>query len=432
MEEEKFDVIVVGAGPSGIAAAYALAKAGLQVVVFERGDYPGSKNVMGGVLYRQPTEALIPQFWKEAPLERQVVEQQRWIMTEDSAVIFSYRSQRFAQEPYNAFTVLRAKFDSWLANKATEAGALLITETVVEDVIWQNGKVVGVRTGRAEGDLYADVVVAADGVNSLLAKKAGLHTELSPQQVSLTVKEIIALPKEKIEDRFSLEGDEGATIELYGQATKGMTGNGFIYANKESLSLGVGVMLSDFVKREISPYDLIEEMKSHPLVQRLIAGGEPKEYMAHLIPEGGYKAIPKLYTDGLLVVGDAAQLVNSLFREGSNLAMTSGRLAAEAILRAKERGDFSAQSLSFYQRLLQESFVLKDLKQYESATEFMESNPHFLSLYPQLLNEAAHELTLVDSVPKKQKQKAIIRNVRRHRSLWQLAKDAYNAWRAFA
>lgn len=430
MEEEKFDAIVVGAGPAGTAAAYCLAKAGLETVLIERGSFAGNKNVMGGVLYRHATEQIIPGFWKEAPVERPVAEQRLWMLAKDSAVMMGYKSSAFAQEPYNCFTVLRAKFDRWFAEKAEEAGAYLIPETVVEDLIMRDGRVSGVRTGRDDGDLYADVVVLADGANSLLGKKLGLHPEIPPQHVALAVKEVMTLPKEKIEDRFNLEEGQGATIELIGEATGGMMGTGFIYTNRDTLSVGVGAILSDFVKLHKSPNDLIEAMKRHPVVRPLLQGAETQEYLAHLIPEGGYRAVPKVYGDGFLVVGDAAMLVNSYHREGSNLAMTSGQLAAEAVVRAKERGDFSALSLSSYHQALEQSFVMKDLKKYQNGPKFFETHPHLFTLYPEMAAQAVHEFLSVDGVPKKDKQKAIFKSVRRQRSLFQLAKDAYQTWRA--
>ena len=135
---EKFDVIVVGAGPAGTSCAYNCAKNGLKVLLIERGEYPGSKNVMGGVLYRKQMEDIIPEFWKEAPLERPVVEQRFWMMDKESVVQFGYKGLEWAVEPYNNFTVLRAHFDQWFAQKAVEQGALLINETVVTECIVEN------------------------------------------------------------------------------------------------------------------------------------------------------------------------------------------------------------------------------------------------------------------------------------------------------
>ena len=432
MEDEKFDVVIVGAGPAGLAAAYVLTQAGLQVLVFERGEYPGGKNVMGGILYRQPTEAIFPGFWKEAPLERAIVEQRIMVLTQDSGITMGYKSARLAQEPYNAFSVLRAKFDRWLASKVEEAGAFILPETVVEGVIRENGKGVGVRTGREDGDVRCDVVIAADGVNSLIARDAGLHPEITGHQVALAVKEVIALPREKIEDRFNLEPGQGTAIELVGDATGRMLGTAFIYTNQESLSVGVGAIASEFAATGIKPYELIEALKNHPSIKPLVAGGETKEYMAHLIPEGGFKAIPKLYSDGLLVVGDAAMLVNSLHREGSNLALTSGKLAAQAVLQAKEKGDFSAQSLSVYQKLLEESFVIKDLKKYRNATQYLETHRELFTVYPDMLSDAAYEMICVDSVPKADKQKSVMKLIKSRRSMMRLAKDMFDGWRAIS
>ncbi|MGF7185253.1 electron transfer flavoprotein-quinone oxidoreductase [Desulfitispora alkaliphila] len=428
---EKFDSIVVGAGPAGIAAAYTMAKAGLNVVMIERGDHPGAKNVMGGVLYRQPTEELFPEFWKadDVPLERHLVEQRVWVLDEDSAVTMGYKTQNYGEEPYNNFTVIRGRFDRWLADRAVEAGALLITETVVEEFLYDGDKVIGVRTGRDQGDLHADVVICAEGVNSLLTQKAGLQKHIATDKIAVAVKENIALPKGVIEDRFNIEGDQGATIELVGNNTLGMLGTGFIYTNKDSLSVGVGAILSQVAENGIAPYQLLEHMKKHPMVKPLLQGGEIKEYLAHLIPEGGYDYVPKLYADGLMIVGDAAMLCNGFHREGSNLAMTSGRFAAETVIEAKEQEDYSVKVLSKYKKKLEDSFVLKDLKKYRHAGSFFEANPHFFTSYPGLLNYAAKELTTVDSTPKREKQQKIIRKVKKERSLYNISKDLFRAWR---
>jgi len=429
---EKFEVIVVGAGPAGLSAAYLLAGAGVKVVVIERGDFPGSKNVMGGVLYRQPTEEIFPEFWREAPLERHLVEQQAWVLTEEAVFKAAHRHQAFEEEPHNAFTILRARFDKWMAMKVREAGALIVPETVVESAIVEEGRVVGVRTGRPDGDLYAEVVIAADGANSLLAQEAGLRKEVPPNEAALAVKEIIALPQEVIEHRFQVSGTAGVAVELYGDATMGMVGTAFIYTNRESLSVGCGALISELVARQITPNDLIEHLKSHPAVAPLLAGGEVREYLAHLIPEGGLRGMPKLSTHGMLVVGDAAMLVNSMHREGSNLAMCSAKLAVETVLRARERNDFSASSLSHYDRLIRDSHIYKDLYKYRNMGRFFESHPQFFGLYPELLNEAAREMLTVDGMTKRKKQRKIFWGAMRRRAPWKMVRDFYRGWRSIA
>ncbi|EWG11712.1 FAD-dependent oxidoreductase [Cytobacillus firmus] len=427
---EKFDVIVVGAGPAGTSCAYTCAKNGLKVLQIERGEYPGSKNVMGGVLYRKQMEDIIPEFWKEAPLERPVIEQRFWMMDKESAVSFGYKGLEWGKEPYNNFTVLRAPFDQWFAKKGVEQGVLLINETVVLECLTENGKVVGVRTDRPDGEIYADVVVLADGVNSLLAKQLGYHKEFRPDEVALTVMEVINLSKDKINDRFNLEDNQGCTIEIFGDSTKGNLGTAFIYTNKDSVNIGVGTTLSSMIKAKLKPYDLLDYLKTHPMVRPLIEGGESAEYLAHLIPEGGYHSVPKVAGNGVLLAGDAAQLVNAIHREGSNMAMASGTLAAETIIAAKERGDYSETSLNQYREKLYQSFIIKDLEKYKDAAHTFEHYPQYFKEYVPMLNRAANKFFTVDGTPKKDKQKEIMKSFTSERGTIRVLQDMYRAWKA--
>lgn len=425
---EKFDVIVVGAGPAGSSAAYTLAKAGLNVILLERGEYPGSKNVMGGVLYRHQLEEIVPDFLKSAPVERPIVEQRFWMLGEKSGFQMGYKGLEWAED-FNNFTVFRAKFDQWFANKAVEQGALLVTETVVTEAIVEDGRVIGVRTDRPDGDIYADITILADGVNSLVAKKLGFHKELKPSEVALATMQVINLPAEKIEDRFNLESNQGATIEIFGDSTKGMVGTGFIYTNKESISIGVGTLLSGLMKNNTRPHELLETLKQHPMVRKLIQGGEPKEYLAHLIPEGGYHSIPKLVGHGVMVVGDAAQLVNGIHREGSNLAMASGRMAAETAILAKQVNDYSENILDTYRIKLMESFVGQDLKKYKDATHALDKHPQYFNDYLPMVNRAASEFFTVDGVSKWDKQKKILRMVQEEKGTINAVRDVYRLWK---
>src|SRR5437660_8249619 len=172
-DEEKFDAVVVGAGPAGTASAITMAKAGLQVALLERGAKPGSKNVMGGILYNHYLEEIVGEEWKQAPLERPIIEERRWMMTPDAAISFDYKNIRNRTHPHS-YSVLRARFDPWFAEQAEKAGAIVLPETVVDRLIVKNNRVVGVATGRGD-DVYAEVVVVCEGIGlgtGLLEKTA--------------------------------------------------------------------------------------------------------------------------------------------------------------------------------------------------------------------------------------------------------------------
>ncbi|MGZ8270670.1 MAG: FAD-dependent oxidoreductase [Methylophilus sp.] len=428
---EKFDVIVVGAGPSGNAAALRLAEAGLSVLQIERGESPGSKNVQGAILYSDALERLIPDFREDAPLERHIIEQRMWVLDDESFIGTHYRSDAFNKEPYNRYTMIRSQFDKWFSERVQKAGALLICETTVSHLLLDGKRVIGVMTDRQGGEIYADAVILADGVNSLLAKKAGFHPELEPKNVALAVKEIHFMPQEVIEQRFNVKGEEGVVIEMIGKITKGMMGTGFLYTNRESVTVGVGCMLSDFKKQKITPYELLEQMKAHPSIKPMLEGGEMKEYTAHLIPEGGFNAMPDLYGDGWMIVGDAGMFVNAVHREGSNLAMTTGMHAADTLIELRKEGkEFSAANLKRYKTRLDDSFVMKDLKKYKNMPDVFHSNPQFFNDYPELLSEAARTMLTVDGVDKKTKEKQIGKSFRKRRSIFGLVSDTFKFWRA--
>jgi electron transfer flavoprotein-quinone oxidoreductase len=293
---------------------------------------------------------------------------------------------------------------------------------------------VGVRCDRHGGDVYADVVILADGVNSTLARKAGFHGELNPGNVALAVKEILFLPEEVIQQRFNVREEEGVVIELVGTVTEGMVGTGFLYTNKDSLTIGVGCMLGDYKVNPLrtTPYALLEKLKRHPSIAPLIAGGEMKEYAAHLIPEGGFHAVPKVYGDGWMIVGDSGGFVNAAHREGSNLAMTTGRLAAETVIAAKARGaPMSAKTLQAYKARLDDSFVMKDLHKYRNLPKVLHRGRQFFTTYPRLVNRAAQSLFTVDGVDKLTRERQILGTFRAARRWRGLMGDAFKLWRAF-
>jgi len=425
-EGEKFDAIVVGAGPAGSAAAYTMAKAGMEVVILERGDYPGSKNVWGGVLFRDATAEVYPDFWDEAPLERPVIDTRLWMLGQESLVTAGVRSQQWARPPYNAFTAMRAKIDPWFAKKAEDAGAYLIPETQVTECIFDKGKVVGVRTGREEGELFADVVLMAEGINCFAAVKSGFREDYTMENSALAVKEILSLPEQTINDRFNLPSEHGATILCIGEFSRGTMGSGFIYTNKDSLSIGIGAITEQLSAAKLQPNDLLEEMKAHPAVAQLIEGAETKEYAAHLIPEMKFENLPRPFGDGYMLLGDSAGLVNFMFQEGANLAIMSGKFAGEAAIEAKKRGDYSADSLSAYQRMLSSSWVIKDLKGLRKMPGFFRSHRQFFETYPRMVNRMAVEMLTVDGTAKLDKRKSLFQILRSERGFTGMARDAWD------
>ena len=421
-EENKVDVIVVGGGPAGISCAVTIARAGKKVVLIERGKFSGSKNVFGGAIYAQPTREVFPDFEKTAPIERKTVEHKYALLGKDDATVISYKKKH--EDPVS-YSVIRGKFDRWMAEEASKEGVILVEETVVRELIVVDGCVKGVKTELE--DYYCDIVVLADGVNSLLAKQIGLRGDLKPEDVALSVKEVIKLSPEIINERFHVNSDEGCIYEIFGGPMSGMLGLGFMYTNKDSVSIGLGVTLSELIEKSLRPYELLDRMKEHPEIAPLIKDGELIEYSAHLIPEGGFKKVPILFGAGVMVCGDAAMFVNNLHWEGTNLAMISGKLAGETAVIALGKGDFSERALSRYQEELEDSFIMKDLRTYRDLMSGIgERATEFLGYYPEKINSFFEMFTSVDGVPKRQKYLAFIKTFFTERSISELFKDLWS------
>lgn len=425
---EKFEVVVVGAGPAGVSAAITTSKAGMSTLMLERGDFAGAKNMFGGIVFTKPTSEIVPEFWKTAPIERRVIEHQYWLLSQDSHVEIAHRNQKFIKD-FNCFTALRARFDKWFAAQAEASGATLLPRTTVTGVLKNvSGKIEGVSTDR--GDVKADVVIACDGANSLVAKGAGLHEEWKPEDFAIGVKETYSLPKDKIEERFNVRGDEGVAIMIYGGREEEFAG--FMYTNKDTISFGIGAIMSDLAKTKTynMPLKILDWLKSHPSVKPLLEGAALREYTAHLIPEGGYNKIPPLCTGGMMVAGDAAMLVNALNFEGTNFAMISGKYAGQTAVESKRAGgNYSAASLSQYRKHLEDSFVLKDLKKFKDVPRYISDHKYFLTLYPELMNSALYKFFEVDGRPKEDHIKEIKKEIYSKRGRLGLLKDAIGLYR---
>ncbi len=423
---EKFDVIIVGAGLAGLSAGYALAKAGVEVLILERGDYPGAKNVTGGRIYLNPVRQFFPEnFWDKAPLERPVTTEIITMVSENSSTSMRFRAQDFARPPYQSHTIQRSKFDRWFGSQATSAGAMLVNKSRVDELIWDNGHVAGVIAGGEE--LGAKVVLACDGALSLIAEKAGLKPPGQAKDYAVGFKEVIELPEKTIEDRFCLGAGEGAAQLFMGALTKGRFGGGFAYTNKTSLSLGMVVGIRDLMETEpaINAAALLEEFKQQPDVAALIDGGELIEYSAHVLPEAGYNGMSPCFGNGILVAGDAAGLALNmgLLVRGMEFAIGSGFLAAQTVQAALERKDFSANALSDYKKRMEQSFVLQDLKTFQAAPQVLD-NPRLFGYYPALVGSLMQELFAIGNGPKS----SFVRTARNHLGLSDLTGILKDAW----
>jgi len=428
---DEFDVIVVGAGPAGVTAAYQLAQAGLQVLVIERGAQPGSKNVSGGLIYSKIYNEIYPNFWESAPVERAIAGHGIVFLGESGSTAIDFRTQEGLNPPYNAFSVLRARFDPWLAEQAEAAGAMILSGFRVDELLMDGQRVIGVNAG---GDkLLAKVVVIAEGTRSQLLKKAGLREDFEAKVVSLGIKEVIKLPTETITDRFQCVSDEeGMAYTLVGN-TEGIEGGGFLYTNKDTLSLGVVVKISSLYASKRQPHEVLEQFKSHPFISRLIRGGEVVEYSAQTVHRGGFHLIPQLYGDGYVVVGSAARLLlnNVMTMRGMDVAVASASAAAQAIIDAQSQGDFSAATLSGYERHFKETSVYQDMDTFKKTYALLE-NKRLFEVYPDLACSVMEDMFAVRSTPARKLYPSLRENMRGKISWLDLLRDAYQIARGIA
>lgn len=397
MADEKFQVIVIGAGLAGIAAAYRLAEAGKEVMLVDRGEYPGAKNVSGGRIYTYALKKLMPETWQHAPLEREIKREIMMMMTDADSMMID---TTFASPKAQSFSVLRSSFDAWLASQAEEAGAMLIPGTTVDGLLIRDQKVCGIQTGGET--IEADLVIDAEGVNAWVAERAGLRPKVAVNDIAVGVKCVFKLSETSINERFNVSSGEGAAMLCAGDCTQGISGGAFFYTNRESISTGIVADTSSLKASGLSLTDMLERYLRHPAIARYLSGAELIEYSAHLIPEGGFQSLPPLYANGFLIAGDAAGFViNRGFTvRGMDYALMSGIAAAETAIGAIDADDFSKEKLKIYQDKL-EPTVLKDLKTLKHAHDYIAHSKYLFTTYPQLATDLMSRLYTADGTPSK-------------------------------
>ncbi|BCU69869.1 NAD(P)/FAD-dependent oxidoreductase [Stygiolobus caldivivus] len=339
----KFDVVVVGAGCSGSVAALNSAKKGYKTLLVERGPEPGSKNVSGAMIRESDISRFVD--IDGLPFEKVVKSVKLVFSTKANSVELRIRPRD------KLYTVSRLKFDKWLAQKAEQAGALLVTKTTVTGV--EGNKVITER-----GGVEADYVILSEGANALLSMSLGMRRELKPEEAVLGLKEVYSMTRDEVNKRFGLQGDDGEAWRVI--SDNPIPFAGFVYTYKDSVSLGVGVPLSNV--KGLKPYEVLDSFRSS--LSELVKGSSLREYSAKVIPENGFPSF-KACNQRVYVTGDAIGLVDPLTFNGIGPAIASGYLASENLGQCEgyERALLQEEEVS---RIVRSRTLVKELLKEEN------------------------------------------------------------------
>lgn len=425
-----FDAIVVGSGCAGPIAAYEIAKAGKSVLVVERGNFAGAKNMTGGRIYGHCLRAVFPESFDKIPLERKVSHERISLMSPTSNFTIDFASDDLLKEGQESYTVLRAPFDQWLAEQAESAGAEYICGIAVEKLVKnESGKVIGILAG--EDEITADVVILCDGANSLLTEQA-VGAKCPPaSQMAVGVKEVYELPEDEIEKRFQCAPGEGTSWLFAGDATHGSFGGGIIYTNKDSISIGVVAGVEATTRGTVPVYQMLDDLKNRPEIAPILSGAKLVEHSGHLVPEGGITTMPKLIADGVMLAGDNATMCVNLGYtvRGMDYAIAAGQIAGQAAVKALNAGDTSKTGLQCYVDALEASFVMKDLRQFKNVPNFMEHFDRMFCGYPEMVRDAMNAMFIVDGSPVQPLKKSIMPIIK-NLGFMNLLKDVKGAMKA--
>ena len=395
MQQIEFDIIFVGGGPASLSSAIHLTNliqkhnediaGGTQqgetidiedkIAVVEKGAYFGAHNISGALLMPGVLSELLPDH-KElgCPIDAEVTRESIYYLTRQGQIKVPFIPS-FLNNHGN-YVISLSKFVSWLAQIAEKKQVMMLEATAAVEILYEDTKVIGIRTddkrlqetGEYETPGYllnAKVVVLGEGSNGTLRRsiveKLNLNQDKTPSIYELGVKEIYELKSNPLK--------KGECIHTLGYPfRRGLSGGGFIYCMSETkVAIGLIAHLSS-EDPQFDPHKELQRYKQHPLINSIIKDGTPSHYGARTLPCGGYFSIPKLTSDGIMLIGDSANLVDSQKLKGLHTAIKSGMLAAEVLFEALKANDFSADRLAQYEEKLKHSWIYSDLRKGRNFT----------------------------------------------------------------